>query len=59
MLNVISQRISFGLSNIYTTNYKLNVIADKLGTRLASRIIGNSECIEFFGKDQRNSGDNK
>lgn len=59
MLNVISQRISFGLSNIYTTNYKLDVIADKLGTRLASRIIGNSECIEFFGKDQRNSGDNK
>lgn len=53
MLNAISDRISIGKSNIYTTNYDLSTIENKLGTRLASRIIGCSTHIEFKGKDQR------
>ena len=53
LLNVISQRISLGKSNIYTTNYSLKDIQDRLGSRLASRIIGCSECIELVGKDKR------
>ena len=57
MLNVISQRLSKGLSNIYTTNYDLETISKMLGTRLASRIIGCSEHVEFVGKDRRNVGD--
>lgn len=56
MLNIISQRLSIGKSNIYTTNYDLDTITKKLGTRLASRIVGGSELIEFVGKDQRNVG---
>jgi DNA replication protein DnaC len=56
MLNVISQRLSKGLSNIYTTNYDLETISKMLGTRLASRIIGCSEHVEFVGKDRRNVG---
>ncbi len=56
MLNIISQRLSTGKSNIYTTNYDLDTISKKLGTRLASRVIGSSELIEFVGKDQRNVG---
>lgn len=56
MLNIISQRLSTGKSNIYTTNYDLDIISKKLGTRLASRVIGSSELIEFVGKDQRNVG---
>ena len=54
LLNVISQRISKGKANIYTTNYDLNAIEKILGTRLASRIIGGSEHIEFKGSDKRN-----
>lgn len=53
MLGVISERLALGKSNIYTTNYDLSIIEDKLGTRLASRIIGCSEHIEFKGRDQR------
>ena len=53
MLNIISQRLALGKSNIYTTNYDLNVIEKKLGTRLASRILGCSEKVEFKGRDQR------
>ena len=55
MLNIISQRIAIGKSNIYTTNYGMDEISKRLGTRLASRIIGCSECVEFKGKDRRAS----
>ena len=37
-------------------NYDLDTITKKLGTRLASRIVGSSEQIEFVGKDKRNVG---
>ena len=53
LLDKISYRLSVGKSNIYTTNYDLNTIANKLGTRLASRIIGQSENIELLGRDYR------
>lgn len=53
MLNIISQRVSMGKSNIYTTNYDLKTIETKLGQRLASRIVGCSEPIEFVGGDKR------
>ena len=59
MLNVISNRISIGKSNIYTTNYGLEEIEKKLGARLNSRIVGCSELIELKGKDKRGiKGDN-
>lgn len=53
MLNVLSQRLFTGKSNIYTTNYGLEDIENKLGTRLASRIVGSSELVEFQGSDKR------
>lgn len=53
LLGVIDQRVSVGKANIYTSNYDLETISNKLGTRLASRIVGCSECIEFKGKDRR------
>lgn len=58
MLNIISQRVSMGKSNIYTTNYDLKTIEKKLGARLASRIIGSSETIEFVGGDKRGGSTN-
>lgn len=53
MLNILSQRLAIGKSNIYTTNYNLKQVEQKLGSRLASRIIGNSIKIEFKGTDKR------
>lgn len=53
MLNVISQRISVGKANIYTTNYNLGAIEQRLGARLTSRIVGCSDIVEFKGKDKR------
>lgn len=56
LLGVISQRILTGKSNIYTTNYSIDTILKKLGTRLGSRIVGGSIQLEFKGKDKRNWG---
>lgn len=53
MLSVINQRIEIGKSNIYTTNYDLPTIEERLGTRLSSRIIGCSDLVEFKGSDRR------
>lgn len=58
MLNVISDRIAVGKSNIYTTNYVLSDIEKRLGSRLASRIIGCSELVEFKGTDKRSLSTN-
>lgn len=57
LFQIISQRLAKGKSNIFTTNYSLNIITNKLGPRLSSRIIGSSELIEFKGADRR--ADNK
>lgn len=53
LFNIISRRISEGKSNIFTTNYSLDAIAERLGPRLASRVIGGSEIVEFKGLDRR------
>ena len=53
IFNVINHRISIGKANIFTTNYNLDTIEKKLGTRLCSRIVGCSEKIQFVGKDKR------
>lgn len=58
LLSVISNRISTGKSNIFTTNYNMDGIKERLGSRLSSRIIGCSECIEFKGGDRRVMGKN-
>lgn len=49
----IDERISTGKSNIFTTNFPIDVTAKKLGTRLSSRILGKSVKIELRGKDKR------
>ena len=60
LLDVISYRHSIGKSNIYTSNYTLKEIASNLGTRLSSRIIGESINVELRGADKRSWGvDNK
>lgn len=56
LLNVIDQRMSMGKSNIFTTNFRLDEIRKKLGSRLSSRVINNSIKVEFKGKDKRGTG---
>ena len=40
-------------SNIFTSNINPQDLPNMLGARLASRIIGLSECIPFNGYDKR------
>lgn len=56
MLNVISQRHTIGKANIYTTNFDIPQISQKLGARLGSRIIGASIQVKFKGQDKRGWG---
>lgn len=53
LLNILSQRLVLGKSNIYTTNCDLLEMESKLGTRLSSRILGDSTKIELKGRDMR------
>lgn len=56
LLSILSQRLSQGKSNIYTTNFSLPIINNKLGSRLSSRIVGESTHVEFRGTDKRSWG---
>lgn len=56
LLTIIDRRLSLGKSNIYTGNFTLEILEKKLGTRLASRIVGGSKVIELKGSDKRNWG---
>ena len=56
ILNIISQRVAIGKSNVYTTNYSIPVIQQKLGSRLASRIVETSIKIELKEHDKRSWG---
>lgn len=49
----INYRIDNGKSNIYTANATEKTLSKTLSNRLYSRIVYNSEIIEFFGKDVR------
>ena len=53
LLNILSQRLSLGKSNIFTANNSLDTISKKLGTRLSSRIIGSSIKVELKSRDWR------
>lgn len=55
LLSMIDSRVSIKKSNIFTSNIPPNELEKLMGPRLASRIIGYSECIQFKGKDKRGS----
>lgn len=56
LLSIIDNRMSFGKSNIYTSNLTDAEMSRFLGDRLASRITHASHVIEFKGEDRRNTG---
>lgn len=53
LLSLIDSRIYDGKSNIFTSNVLPDNLSELLGGRLASRIVNESECLEFNGKDKR------
>lgn len=53
LMSAINTRIECGKSNIYTSNVFPSNLADMVGARLASRIIGGSTVIEFKEDDKR------
>lgn len=54
LLIIIDQRVSDGLSNIYTGNLtSQEALTKAVGQRLASRIWNMSTLVEFKGKDRR------
>lgn len=53
MQRIIDRRIQLGLSNIYTSNYTAEELSGLLDTRLASRIVGASNKVEFVSGDKR------
>lgn len=53
LLNIIDTRINEGKSNIFTSNMNEAALYELLGNRLASRIVGLSDDVEFFGPDKR------
>lgn len=56
LYTIINHRVNNGLATIYTSNIDLDMLADRIGNRTVSRIMGNSYIIEFKGKDKRRVG---
>jgi DNA replication protein DnaC len=53
IFNIINSRINDRRSTLISTNLTLNELIDTYSSRIASRIIGNYEPLEFFGPDVR------
>ena len=53
LISIIDTRMNNKKSNIFTSNINPQDLPNMLGARLASRIIGLSECIPFNGYDKR------
>ena len=49
----INYRTNNMLSSIFTTNISANMLESQIGARVADRITGYSECIEFNGPGRR------
>ena len=53
LLSILDTRFNMNKSNVFTSNLSEKELYECLGSRLASRIIGYSENIEFKGSDKR------
>lgn len=53
LIELIDDRIYSGKANIYTSNVIDEVLECNIGKRLTSRVLNNSEVIEFIGGDRR------
>ena len=53
MVSIINRRSSNGLCTIYTSNLSPEQLKEKLGDRIASRVLGGSQIIEIKGGNRR------
>lgn len=53
LVSIINTRSSNGLCTIYTSNLSPQELKEKLGDRIASRVLGGSQIIEIKGGDRR------
>lgn len=53
LLNIISNRIDNGKTNIYTSNITPDMLQSRVGERLYSRVVNMSECVQLAGSDKR------
>ena len=53
ILNIINTRMEYGKANIFTSNLTNSEMLDKLGPRLYSRIVNNSQNVPLVGADKR------
>lgn len=53
ILNIINTRLEMGKANIYTSNLNNDEMLEKMGERLYSRIIHNSNDVLLVGADKR------
>lgn len=53
LLNIISNRIDNGKTNIYTSNITPDMLQSRVGERLYSRVVNMSECVQLSGSDKR------
>ena len=60
LYSIISDRLSYGLSTIISTNLSMNQICSGYGERISSRFMGQYMLLPFYGADIRvmkNKGD--
>lgn len=53
LVSIINERVSNGLSTIYTSNLSPEEFKEKLGDRIGSRVINSSLVVEIKGMDRR------
>ena len=53
ILSIINARLDLGKSNIYTSNLTDDELLNKMGDRLYSRVVNNSQNVVFVGQDKR------
>lgn len=53
LVSMINTRVASGLSTIYTSNLSPKELADALGDRISSRVLGSSKVVEISGADRR------
>lgn len=53
LYSIISDRLSYGLSTIISTNMSMNQICSDYGERISSRFMGQYMLLPFYGTDLR------
>lgn len=53
LVSIMHNRVSNGLSTIYTSNLSPEELTSEMGDRIASRVLGTAQIVEITGSDRR------